>query len=295
MKSIKIAGIKRDTRFSPNHIDNDAYIFSSTANLLREKGYEVAEYTEAEFVASDIRQPVIFNMVRDRLAIRKLQELENNGALVINSGYGIENCTREKMTRLLISNQVPHPESIIVKTTGFDADLRFVEAHKEVWIKRGDFQPMQSSDVSFSRDAEEAKAVLNEYASRGIETAVINKHLRGDLVKFYGVAGSDFFYWFYPTGCDYSKFGLEKINGKPRNIFFDEQELKHICNQAAEALNVHIYGGDCVICEQDKSIRIIDFNDWPSFAPCRDEAARHIAAAIHSAVLKHQTLLTAAI
>lgn len=28
-------------------------------------------------------------------------------------------------------------------------------------------------------------------------------------------------------------------------------------------LNVPVYGGDCVVSE-DGSIRIIDFNDWPS-------------------------------
>jgi hypothetical protein len=27
----------------------------------------------------------------------------------------------------------------------------------------------------------------------------------------------------------------------------------------------------------DGSLWIIDFNDWPSFAPCREEAARAIA------------------
>ena len=41
-------------------------------------------------------------------------------------------------------------------------------------------------------------------------------------------------------------------------------------------LDVKIYGGDCIV-DQDGSIRIIDFNDWPSFAPCRKEAAPFIA------------------
>ena len=47
-------------------------------------------------------------------------------------------------------------------------------------------------------------------------------------------------------------------------------------DKAADMLNVPVYGGDCVVSE-DGSIRIIDFNDWPSFAPCRDEAAFYIA------------------
>ena len=41
-------------------------------------------------------------MVRDWKSIHKLQALEDRGYCVVNSGYGIENCTREKMTRLLL-------------------------------------------------------------------------------------------------------------------------------------------------------------------------------------------------
>ncbi len=41
--------------------------------------------------------------------------------------------------------------------------------------------------------------MLQEFFLRGIKRAVINRHLDGDLIKFYGVAGTDFFYWFYPS------------------------------------------------------------------------------------------------
>lgn len=49
--------------------------------------------------------------------------------------------------------------------------------------------------------------------------------------------------------------------------------------RAGEALDVKIYGGDCIV-SPDGTIRIIDFNDWPSFAPCRQEAAPYIAKCI---------------
>ena len=35
---------------------------------------------------------------------------------------------------------------------------------------------------------------------------------------------------------------------------------------------MYLDGGDCIVAP-DGQIRIIDFNDWPSFAPCRTEAA----------------------
>ena len=132
----------------------------------------------------------------------------------------------------------------------------------------GDFHAIHREDVTYVRNPEEAKSILKEYAIRGIPSAVINEHLVGDLVKFYGVAGTDFFYWFYPSNMHHSKFGLEVINGTAKGIPFDEAQLRLLCHKAAEVLSIHIYGGDCIVSE-DGVMRIIDFNDWPSFAPCR--------------------------
>ena len=67
---------------------------------------------------------------------------------------------------------------------------------------------MHKEDVSYVRHAEEAQEVLQEYFFRGIKRAVINKHLVGDLIKFYGMYGSPFFFWFYPFDDGHSKYGL---------------------------------------------------------------------------------------
>jgi hypothetical protein len=108
----------------------------------------------------------------------------------------------------------------------------------------------------------------------------------GDLVKFYGVAGSDFFYWFYPNDLNHSKFGWEKINGQAIGIPFNLKHLKSVCDEAAKVLGIYIYGGDCVV-EANGDIKIIDFNDWPSFAPCRSEAASCIARCIYDQAVAH--------
>jgi hypothetical protein len=128
--------------------------------------------------------------------------------------------------------------------------------------------------------------ILKEYALRDIPSAVINKHLQGDLIKFYGVSGSGFFHWFYPNELHHSKFGLEEINGAAQGILFDVDYLKTICLEASKILNVHIYGGDAIVSPSG-TIRIIDFNDWPSFAPCRLEAAPFIADAIYDCMVQH--------
>lgn len=287
MAEIKIAGIMRAGVFSPNHIGNDSTIFNIVADQLRKRGCEVNVYSEDRFINQDITEDIIVNMCREQRSIAKLQQLEDAGALVINSGYGIENCTRERMTRILLGSNIPFPESIMVNTDeGVRETLRRASM-TPCWIKRGDFHTMHKEDVTYVRHAEEAQEVLQEYFLRGIKRAVISRHLEGDLIKFYGIAGTSFFYWFYPFDSDYSKYGKEKANGKSRGFAFVEERLKAICAKAADALDVKIYGGDCVVSPEGE-IRIIDFNDWPSFAPCRQEAATQIAKYIMSAIKERQ-------
>ncbi len=280
MKQNKIAGIVRGNCYSPNHVGNDAAVFNETIRHLELAGYEVTTYTEEDVLNREVLEPVIFTMARSKEVVEKLKEYENRGTVVVNSGYGISNCTREQMTRLLVDNNIPHPRSIITPTKDHHIAQRLKEEGMDnCWIKRGDFHAIHREDVTYVRHIEEAEGILSEYALRGIPNAVINEHLVGDLVKFYGVAGSDFFYWFYPFNMNHSKFGHEQINGKATGIAFSVEDMHAICERSAQVLKVKIYGGDCIISPEGE-IRIIDFNDWPSFAPCRDQAAPHIARCI---------------
>ena len=287
MAEIKIAGIMRAGAYSPNHIGNDAAIFNLTTEQLRKRGCEVKVYSEEQFIAGEVKEDIIVDMCREHRSMVLLQQLEDAGALVINSGYGIENCTRERMTRILLGSNIPYPDSLIVDTDEVVKDRMVAAKMDRVWIKRGDFHAMHKEDVSYVRHPEEAQEVLQEYFLRGIKRAVINRHLVGDLIKFYGVRDTPFFYWFYPFDEGHSKYGHEAVNGHSRGIEFDVAGLRHICQQAADVLDVIVYGGDCIV-DPDGTIRIIDFNDWPSFAPCRQEAAPHIAKAIIKKIKERQ-------
>jgi hypothetical protein len=278
-----IAGIRRGNLFSPNHTGNDAAVFFQTAAYLRSKGHVVNEYIESDLLIREIPENVIFNMVRDRRSVRLLQRWEDEGRLVVNSAYGIENCTRENMTRRLLAHQIAHPLSLFLGTGEDPVEALSAAGLYHCWIKRGDFHAIHREDVTYVRHPDEAKDILREFALRGIETAVVNEHLPGDLIKFYGVAGTAFFYWFYPSNTQHGKFGLEQINGTARGYPFDEEQLRALGSEAAEVLNIRIYGGDCIVSE-DGLIRLIDFNDWPSFAPCRDSAVPFIAACILDAI-----------
>ena len=271
--------------YSPNHVGNDAAIFNAAAEQLRKRGYEVNIYSEEQFQSTDISEPVILNMCRERESIAKLQRLETEGRLVVNSGFGIENCTRERMTRILLGHGIPYPESITVNTNENVRDQLEKSGFEGFWIKRGDFHAMHKEDVSYCRHAEEAQEVLQEYFYRGIPRAVINRHLPGDLIKFYGISGQPFFYWFYPFDMGHSKYGHEAVNGHSQGLPVSTETLKSICQKAAEVLDVVVYGGDCIV-GADQSIQIIDFNDWPSFAPCRAKAAPFIAKAVTALINK---------
>lgn len=283
MAEITIAGVMRAGAYSPNHIGNDTAIFNAVAEHLRKRGCIVNVYSEEQLIAGNVTEDIIINMCREQKSIALLQQMEDAGKIVINSGYGIENCTRERMTRILMGSNIPQPQSLMVNTNEMIIDSLEKGGFTQCWIKRGDFHAIHKEDVSFVRHPQEAQELLHEYFLRGIKRAVINKHIVGDLVKFYGVQGTPFFHWFYPYDLGHSKYGHEEINGKSQGIEFDIERMKHICQDAADVLDVKIYGGDCIISPEG-DIYIIDFNDWPSFAPCRDEAAPHIAKSILSTI-----------
>lgn len=269
-----IVGISRGDQFSPNKANSDAKIFSQVKTNLEKKGYRVRTYTEQHFIEQPMYTPIAFTMAREEMTLDILDILEEEGATIINSPKGIRKAGRLEMTTQLLTAEIPSPQISVLMT---DKSIDKQETPDfPYWIKRGDGHAQIKEDVSFIQTKQEASHVLESFKKRGIKLAVVNEHLNGDLVKFYGVAGSNFFYWYHPSPTINSKFGLEAINGEAKGYSFSEDKLKEYCEIAAQKMNIPIYGGDCIISEEGE-IRIIDFNDWPSFAPCCDEAAEAIA------------------
>lgn len=278
---MNITAIQRGAEFSPNNVNNDALILGAVATGLRDLGHQVSVITEDEFIHNGLVEPsdAIINMCRDSRSIERLFALQEGGAVVVNSPQGIANCNRERLTRLLLDAHVPHPDSLIVSTTDSVTPALEQGGFTTAWIKRGDYQTMNKADITYVHTPQEAQEVLAEFALRGIPRAVISKHLPGDLVKFYGVLGTDFFFHFYPFDSGHSKFGYEEVNGHSTGIRFSEETLHSIATMAAKTLDVRVYGGDAII-SPDGLIHLIDFNDWPGFAPCRQQAAQAIVQSI---------------
>lgn len=276
---LRILGIRRGERFSPNRASSDAAIIEAVAERLRRAGAEVRLADEGSFVREGLQAPCIFSMGREQATLERLKQLEREGCSVINRPEGIDCCVRRPMTEGLLRAGIPHPESLIFDLDGATAEVRIPASMFPCWLKRGDSHAIVKADVSFVRSEAEAAAVVADFRSRSVRSLVACRHLEGDLLKFYGVEGTDFFYWYYPSPTNKSKFGLEAINGAARGICFSESRLHAMADEAAKGLGVAVYGGDAVVAP-DGSIRIIDFNDWPSFGCCCKEAAAAIAALI---------------
>ena len=147
-----------------------------------------------------------------------------------------------------------------------------------MWLKRADACAQTEADVQFAADEQATRELAARLGAEGVAEVLAVSHVSGDLIKFYGVQGTGFFHYSYPTEADgFSKFGLEAHNGSPHHYAVTAEALKALADRAAEVSGFTVYGGDAIV-SADGSIRLIDFNDWPSFSPCRRQAAAAIAA-----------------
>jgi hypothetical protein len=239
---LNIIGIKREPEFSHIRKPDDDAIFDAVVACLQHLGCKVKVAASADFNPDDCNG--VFCMARGKAAIEHLKKLENNCLPIVNSPSGIENCRKR------VGEGV--------------RGVRGVEGVGGWWIKSGTYT-VQPEDVAFAKNREEAEKILRGFAERGIDSFVVSKHIEGDEIKFYGVNKYGFFRCFF-RGAQPSKF--------------DCALLRQICEKTAETRNVSIYGGDAII-DREGRIHIIDFNDFPSFAPCRVEAAPIIAQCIY--------------
>lgn len=268
---LQLAGIRRKTDFSPNQITNDNLIILKTAQELMKLGVDCKLYEEADVFTDRIKENTIFSMTRGEKALKKLAELEEDGKYIINSPLSSLDCYRVRMIAKLKAAQIPFPRSKIVSTE-LDRQYKISEVgERKLWVKRGDVHAVHREDVSLVYSDEELNFLLKEFAHRGINEAILQEHICGDVIKFYSVRDTDFFRWYYVNGNNHYRF--------------DQNRLRELSEKSADILNLYIYGGDAIISENG-SITIIDINDWPSFANFRDEASKFIAKSIYSNAVK---------
>lgn len=254
--------IYREEEFSPNSVEKDKLILDAVSNNLRKAGHDVEAHLATELTPSMLGSfDIVFSMARGAHTLALLREAEKGGVKVINSANGVAQCChRYELERLLRCKGIAVPPE---------------EGENGVWLKRGDIPTQHKEDIVFCHNEEERIETIKAFRQRGIDEVVQQAHIMGDLVKFYGVEGTDFFHIMYPTDNNYSKLGFEEANGQAQHYAFDINKMKQMTDCAAQIAGIKVYGGDAVVTDKGQ-FYIIDFNDWPSFSCCRDEAAEAI-------------------
>jgi hypothetical protein len=260
-------GIFREQTHSPGRESDDAEILRLTAKHLEAAGFQASLKTPDELMSLTEPPPrSVFLMCEGAAVLRRLEQWERSGTRHVNTPLAVLNTYREQMVRRFQEASVPFISSRVVSTADATAS-----AAPPVWVKRADVHNTQDGDVVFAVTADAVAAALAGLDERGIRRAIIQPHLDGDLIKFYGigpVGGSEseprWFRWFYHKG--------QAVTGHA----FDVKQLSQLIHRAAGSLGLEIYGGD-VIARAGGELVLLDLNAWPSFALYRDEAAPVIA------------------
>ena len=263
--------IQRAACYSPNSEEKDLAILQEVGSLLEdatiisEDDFVNRFSTYNQSVSSESVESVnaycqIISMVRSTKALECLEQLEQSGIRVLNPSVGVRACQRSNVDKVMRENYLPLPPD-----KGDDG----------YWVKRADATAQSKEDVCFCHDWSEVEKIKSTFMQRGITDVVTQAHVKGDVVKFYGVEGTGFFRYYYSGDDTETKFGDEERNGKPRYYSFSSSNLQADAEKLACLLQTPIYGGDAIVRE-DGSYVIIDFNDFPSFSRCREEAAKAI-------------------
>jgi hypothetical protein len=261
-------GIFREREHSPGRESDDGQILNLTGKHLEARGFQVTLRTAEEVLATPDDRPLGVFLMCERLDILDhLRTLELSGVPHVNGPLAVLNTYRERMIALFSEANVPFIESRLVSTDKPVDAVAF-----PVWVKRADVHNTQDGDVTLASTREAVAGALAELAARGLPRAVLQPHVDGDLVKFYGVGtgtgpagGPPWFRWFYHRE--------QRLAGHT----FDQAGLGRIVRRAALALGLDVYGGDAIVTPAGDVV-LLDVNAWPSFALYREEAAERIAA-----------------
>lgn len=263
--------IQRAACYSPNSEEKDLAIlqevgcFFDDAKIISEGEFVENFSTDNQLISAESVGAVnvyyqIISMARSPKALDCLEQLEQSGIRVLNPSVGVRACQRSNVDKVMRENYLPLPPD-----KGDDG----------YWVKRADASAQSKEDVCFCHDWSEVEKIKSTFMQRGITDVVTQAHVKGDVVKFYGVEGTGFFCYYYSGDDIETKFGDEERNGKPQYYSFSSSNLQADAEKLACLLQTPVYGGDAII-QEDGCYVIIDFNDFPSFSRCREEAAKAI-------------------
>jgi hypothetical protein len=263
--SNRALGIYREPEFSPGKVEADAAILDAVLSELKREGVEIQAMDAVSFASgAPVRADLVLPMCQGPRALERLAEIEQSGAIAINSALSIRNCYRDLLAAGLESAGVPTPVGALVPAhEPLDArKLSGLDLAAGVFVKRGDLHALAPEDVQRAADRAEVESILADFVRRGIRFAYLQQEVVGRVIKFYGVSGG-------------SHFSVHPEDNEKEIPEAAVRALSEAANAAAGALGLQAWGGDAVL--SGDRFAIIDFNDWPSYSRVRGPAARAIA------------------
>ena len=262
-----VVAIFRNPTYSPlQHRSNDTAILEATLTHVVRPGWRLVKTSEQEIADGHLPAAHLYlNMCQGALASEQLMPLEADGALVVNRPSSVLNCHRHRLVKRLAGGALPFPRTLVVPSTAAvpGPALREIAGEERIWIKRGDVHAERPEDV-VQVATTDVSAAMAAFAARGIPWVAFQQHVPGPIVKFYAVADGRFFRWYPAAG------------GAGAELAIDADRLKALAFDAAAQLELEVFGGDVAFPRPERPV-LIDINDWPSFAPFREDAARAIA------------------
>ena len=278
-----ILAISRGTQHSSTHQSNDAAMFGMVCDGLRERGYQVEVISEDDLAthleSTTPRQIISMAQRPENTAL--LARLESEGTTIINSFESTLNTYRLFLALRLADEDRFARTRVLSSLVEEDVEEFEEEAFELIrealgekfWLKRGDIHAAHPDDVLLVRNQDEFKDGLEGLRSRSVNSAIVQKHCEGDVVKFYGIADRRFFHAQYFDSGVPIEFSTEDLAGESERI--------------AQVLGLTIYGGDAVL-DPEGNFTFIDFNSWPSFGDVRDRAVPLMIETIVDQFREHQ-------
>jgi glutathione synthase/RimK-type ligase-like ATP-grasp enzyme len=261
MKPPVLLGIYREQVFSPGKVQADAAVLDAALSELSGMGFKV-ESRRAEFLDSSApRYEIVLAMAQSDRVLSILDQWSDGGSRVINTVQSIRNCYRKPLMQMLAPAGVPVPAGCLLEM-GKAGAYELGCFPNRFWLKRGDVHAIQDGDVAAVASAESLTAALQHFRETGVRDLLVQDHVDGPVVKFYGVGQQRFF-------RAYLESSGEEVTSRM-------DSLRAVAAHAASVIGVEVYGGDAVLTEGNGPV-LIDFNDWPSFSRCCRSAGLAIA------------------
>lgn len=258
---MSLLGIYREHNLSPGKVREDAAILDATLVSAARLGYEVRDLS-AEAVSDLTPRPACaLSMAQSERVLRILGRWQKQGTRVINTAEAVRNCYRSRLMRLLTEARVPIPRGCLAARERVE-EIVSLGFRAPFWLKRGDVHAMEAGDVVKVTSQGELRKALAHFSRRRIAEILVQEHVEGEVIKFYGVGTGAFFRAFGAGGDEEAAV---------------EDRLAAIACRAAAATGLEVFGGDAV-CTPGGDLVVVDVNDWPSFSRCCLPAAAGIAA-----------------